>query len=58
MKYEVWKNYPRALELAYGDIWALPFSISEPHTTEFDEGFQEGIDFLRQAGIIPLEGKR
>ena len=55
MKYEVWKNYQRALELAYGDIWTLPFSISEPHTTEFDEGFEEGIAFLKRAGILPAE---
>lgn len=54
-KYEVWKNYSYALELAYGDIWALPFSVSEPHTTEFDEGLLEGIDFLKHAGIIPSE---
>ena len=55
MKYEVWKNYKHALELAYGDIWTLPFSVSEPHTTEFDEGFLEGIDFLKRAGIISVE---
>ena len=54
-KYEVWKNYKHALELAYGDIWALPFSTSEPHTTEFDEGFEEGIAFLKRAGILPAE---
>lgn len=54
-KYEVWKNYKHALELAYGDIWTLPFSISEPHTTEFDEGFEEGIAFLKRAGILPAE---
>lgn len=57
VKYEVWKNYQRALELAYGDIWTLPFSISEPHTTEFDEGFEEGIAFLKRAGILPAEDK-
>ena len=53
VKYEVWKNYEQALELAYGDIWSLPFSISEPHTTEFDEGFDEGVEFLRKKGILP-----
>ena len=56
-KYEAWKNYQRALELAYGDIWTLPFSISEPHTTEFDEGFEEGIAFLKRTGILPAEGE-
>lgn len=54
-KYEAWKNYRYALELAYGDIWTLPFSVSEPHTTEFDVGFSEGIAYLKQAGIIPGE---
>lgn len=51
-KYEVWKNYDRALELAYGDIWKLPLSIREPHTTEFDEGLEEGFAYLKQRGII------
>lgn len=51
-KYEVWKNYDRALELAYGDIWKLPLSIKEPHSTEFDEGLEEGFAFLRERGII------
>ena len=51
-KYEVWKNYDRALELAYGDIWKLPLSIKEPHSTEFDEGLEEGFEFLRARGII------
>ena len=55
MKYDAWKNYLHALELAYGDIWSLPFSVSEPHTTEFDEGFSDGIAFLKEAGIIPAE---
>lgn len=50
--YEAWKNYDHALELAYGDIWKLPLSIKEPHTTEFDEGLEEGFDFLRRKGII------
>lgn len=51
-KYDVWKNYDRALALSYGDIWRLPFSISEPHTTEFDEGLEEAIEFLRAKGIV------
>lgn len=55
MKYDAWKNYMYALELAYDDIWELPFSVNEPHTTEFDEGLSDGIEFLRQAGIIPTE---
>lgn len=55
MKYDAWKNYEHALSLAYGDIWSLPFSVSEPHTTEFDESLAEGIAFLKSAGIIPEE---
>ena len=51
-KYAVWKNYYRALRLTYGDIWKLPFSINEPHTTEFDEGLEEGFEYLRKSGII------
>lgn len=51
-KYEVWKNYDRALRSSYGDIWKLPFSIKEPHTTEFDEGLEEGFEYLRMRGII------
>lgn len=56
-KYEAWKNYQYALELAYGDIWTLPFSVNEPHTTEFDEGFSEGIAFLKRSGVFPEEDK-
>ncbi len=51
-KYDVWQNYSKALSLSYGDIWNLPPSISEPHTTEFDEGLEEGFDYLRKIGII------
>ena len=51
-KYDVWKNYDRALRLSYGDYWSLPRSLSEPHTTEFDVGLEEGFSFLRQQGII------
>ena len=51
-RYDAWKNYDRALFASYGDIWKLPRSLSEPHTTEFDEGLEEGFAFLRRAGII------
>lgn len=50
--YDTWRNYENALEHFFGDIWSFPFSISEPHTTEFDEGLDEGIVFLREMGII------
>lgn len=50
--YDVWMNYDRALCFSYGDYWKLPFSISEPHTTEFDEGLEEGFAYLRNRGII------
>lgn len=52
VKYDAWKGYDHALSLSYGDIWNLPFSISEPHTTEFDEGLAEGMEFLKSKGII------
>lgn len=51
-RYDVWKNYDRALWSSYGDIWTLPLSINEPHTTEFDEGLEEGFAYLRECGII------
>lgn len=51
-KYSVWDNYELALEQFYGDYWKLPFSINEPHTTEFDEGLEEGFDYLRTLGVI------
>lgn len=51
-KYDVWKNYQHALFLSYGDIWKLPFSISEPHTHEFDEELTEGFEDLKQYGLI------
>lgn len=54
-RYSVWKHYERALGYSYGDYWKLPFSINEPHTTEFDEGLEEGFAYLRKAGIIELE---
>lgn len=51
-RYDAWNNYDRALERMYGDIWCLPFSIKEPHTTEFDEGLEEAFAYLRQRGIL------
>lgn len=50
--YDVWMNYDRALGFSYGDYWRLPFSVGEPHTTEFDEGLEEGFAYLRSRGII------
>lgn len=52
VKYDAWKNFDKALEHMYGDIWRLPFSVSEPHTTEFDEGFDEAVEYLRKNGIV------
>lgn len=54
-RYSVWKHYEWALGFSYGDYWKLPFSIREPHTTEFDEGLEEGFEYLRRAGIIEQE---
>lgn len=54
-RYSAWKNYERALGFSYGDYWKLPFSIREPHTTEFDDGLEEGFAYLRRAGIIEPE---
>lgn len=51
-KYDVWKNWDWALRSSYGDYWTLPRSLSEPHTTEFDEGLEVGFAYLRQQGII------
>lgn len=51
-RYDVWKNYDWALRSSYGDYWKLPRSLDEPHTTEFDEGLEEGFSFLRKQGII------
>ena len=50
--YDAWSNYDRALERMYGDIWQLPFSIGEPHTTEFDDGLEETFAYLRQKGVL------
>ena len=50
--YDVWMNYDRALGFSYGDYWKLPFSVSEPHTTEFDQGLEEGFAYLRSRGIL------
>lgn len=47
MQYSVWKNYPAALHEFFGDYWALPFSVSEPHTTEFDEGFDDAVAYIK-----------
>lgn len=52
VKYDAWKNFDKALEHMYGDIWRLPFSVSEPHTTEFDEGFGEAVEYIRKIGVI------
>lgn len=52
VKYDAWKNFDKALEHMYGDIWRLPFSVSEPHTTEFDEGFDEAVEYLKKNGIV------
>ena len=51
-RYDVWQNYDWALRSSYGDYWCLPRSLSEPHTTEFDEGLEEGFAWLREQGII------
>ncbi len=50
--YDVWSNYEQALTHFYGDYWNLPFSISEPHTDELEDGFDEAIKFLKQKGIL------
>lgn len=54
-RYSVWKHYEWALRSSYGDYWKMPFSVREPHTTEFDEGLEEGFAYLRQLGIIEPE---
>lgn len=51
-RYDAWNNYDHALERMYGDIWKMPFSIREPHTTEFDDGLNETFAYLRQKGIL------
>ncbi len=56
-RYSVWKHYERALGFSYGDYWNLPFSIREPHTTEFDEGLEEGFAYLKKMGIIEQKGE-
>lgn len=50
--YDVWRNYEQALYHFFGEIWSLPFSVSEPHTTEFDEGLEEGFQYLKTKGIL------
>lgn len=55
--YDVWQDYDYALFKSYGDIWSMPFSIREPHTTEFDEGFDKAIAYLREHGIISEKDK-
>ncbi len=54
-RYSVWKHYEWALGFSYGDYWKLPFSLREPHTTEFDEGLKEGFAYLRKIGVIDPE---
>ena len=51
-RYSVWNNYELTLEQFYGDYWKLPFSVNEPHTTELDEGLEEGFAYLRTLGVI------
>lgn len=50
--YDAWEHYEDALTYMYGDYWALPRSISEPHSTELDMGLAEGFEYLRSRGII------
>lgn len=50
--YDAWKNYEDAMTHFFGDFWSLPFSVSEPHTTEFDEGLEEAFAYLRERGIL------
>ncbi len=50
--YDAWSNFDQALAHMYGDIWNLPFSIREPHTTEFDEGLEAAFEAMRQRGIL------
>ncbi len=51
-RYSVWNHYELTLEQFYGDYWSLPFSLREPHTTEFDEGLEEGFAYLRTLGVL------
>ncbi len=53
--YDAWDHYEEALTDFYGDYWSLPRSISEPHSTELDEGLEEGFAYLRSRGIIPAD---
>ena len=55
--YDAWNHFEEALTSMYGDYWALPRSISEPHSTELDHGLTEGFDYLRCCGIIPNDKK-
>lgn len=50
--YDAWRNYEDALTHFFGDFMSLPFSVSEPHTTEFDEGLEEAFAYLREKGIL------
>ena len=50
--YDAWRNYEDAMTHFFGDFWSLPFSVSEPHTTEFDEGLEEAFSYLRQKGVL------
>lgn len=50
--YSVWRKYPDALTAFFGDYWQLPFSVSEPHTTEFDEDFEEAMEYMRKMNVL------
>ena len=51
-RYGVWNCYEQALTHFYGDYWSLPFSVSEPHTVEFEDDLESAFAFLRDKGIL------
>lgn len=51
-RYSVWRKYKDALTDFFGDYWQLPFSVSEPHTTEFDEGFEDAVEYMKKMNIL------
>lgn len=51
-RYSVWRKYKDALTDFFGDYWQLPFSVSEPHTTEFDEGYEDAIEYMRKINAL------
>lgn len=53
--YSVWRKYEDALTAFFGNYWQLPFSVSEPHTTEFNEGFEEAVEYLYKMSILKKE---